>query len=555
MRRLVFLGAGVYCVRLFSDSITVRLGGIEPGNLSQHPPVVHSIRGGYLRRTENELEVRLEAGQKTEKTGKTETDPKSGSSDTVPFKVLPPHKPSPILSPNPSPGTTSAPTPTSAPSTPKPLTETKNCTVVKTMQPLTQAQKEGLLKELGQSDPGAYIEYEYTKALNGVSVCGGSPAKVSGVLEKMGGITVEAVEENKEYTLAYRQTGLPNNFYTTINNSKQLFHLPLLDSFFNRHVRNSYLLKDSALFRWYRNRYLPLTSTKTGQGVDIYILDGNIGSVHKEARGRVEVLNLQKRVEAYAERHATSMITAAIGTNTGLGKEARAILVPVFSTQKSYLSDIMYGLEKVLERARGGRSVVLLPFAGASSHILDGAMKTFHERNIHVVAASGNDGGSSCAYSPGRSKYVLTVGSLSNSFMPEKWSNSGSCTDVYALGNATVGDVGTYNSLSDTYSTHEGTSISAAYTAGYVAQLIQGSPYTIQLIRHTFTSAETLYYVPIPSTPSSQPLINSKFKANSWLCDVMICLIVIYIALAIIVLICKKRNGKAIVYKKRGGRK
>ncbi|KAI5193277.1 hypothetical protein NECID01_2191, partial [Nematocida sp. AWRm77] len=382
--------------------------------------------------------------------------------------------------------------------------------------PLLESQVSALKEKVAAH--GGYVSGVYKHVLHGVSVCGKSStfSSLQDILFGVFGSSLDLVEENKIYNLAYKQEGLPDNFYTLINSRKVLFHVPSLDRVMNKYVRNSYLVKKSLLFKWYRDRYMSLSSVQTGKGITVFVVDGGIGKMHKEVNGRVRVV---KTAEASTDQHATSVITAAGGETTGLAKESLFVLYPVFKMGVGYLSDILAALEHMAPYMQPNRSVLLLSFSGEASFILDEALGHFHDRGIHIVAAAGNNKTSACHFRPGRSKYVVTVGSFSDSLEPEAWSNTGSCVDMYAPGTVTVGV--DKPGKTDRYTTQEGTSLSAAYTAGYIAQMIQAQKVTPSTLKQILENKEELSVVPIPQEESSHPVITGSFEQYVFVYDLL----------------------------------
>ncbi|KAH9387244.1 uncharacterized protein NEMAJ01_2140 [Nematocida major] len=393
------------------------------------------------------------------------------------------------------------------------------CTIAVAEKRVSRRQEFLLRKAL--IERGGYLQYIYRNIFHGISACGGiPPGELEKVLESVSNRAVK-VEASKQYTLAYRQENLPDNFYVTMNSHQKLFRVDWADSLVNAYVRNGYLLRQSSLFQWYRNRYFPLLSNYTGKGITIEVLDGDIGRIHREIQGRVSVI--RKKSQSSPSSHSTAVMTAAGGRTTGLGKESSLILHPVFSFGVAHLPDILSVLDGISTESR---KIILLPFSGEKSPVLDASLKAFYDAKIPVVVSAGNSGESSCEYSPGRSKYTITVGSLSPRGYPERWSNGGECVDVYSPGSATVGEVSEI-SPGTKYGVREGTSISAGYTAGYISVLMESKKATVPEIR-AYLRAQTgtggVPIVPVPNVGSGE-VIESAFSYGNIPADILIVLI------------------------------
>ncbi|KAI5192754.1 hypothetical protein NEMIN01_2199 [Nematocida minor] len=417
-----------------------------------------------------------------------------------------------------------------------------DCIVVKTLAPITEQDQILLRKNLQRY--GSYLQYVYNNIFHGVSICNASKINVSSLLAEISNRPL-SMESNKQYTLSYRQENLPDNFYITINSQQKLFNVKWLDWLVNAYIRNGYVLRQSSLFRWYRNRYFPLLSNYTGKGIKIEVIDGDIGAVHQEIEGRVSVR--RKEAQYQLSSHPTSVMTAAAGITTGLAKDSTLVLHPVFKFGNGYLSDILHTLDGI--SMSDSDKILLLPFSGSKSDLLDSSLGLFYNANIPVVVPAGNNGGSSCEYSPSRSKYTITIGSMSDRLGPEPWSNTGQCTDAYASGSATVGDV---SELSPTvrYAWREGSSISAAYAAGYIALLMQTAPSSVSEIRELLKHGEAFPLLSIPNIGNSSPFISSNFEYNSIGVDIFI-LITPLLIIVCIAALCRRKSKKQFTKKSR----
>ncbi|KAI5157619.1 hypothetical protein NEPAR05_1442 [Nematocida parisii] len=394
--------------------------------------------------------------------------------------------------------------------------DSRNCVVLEIIHHLS-ADQEKQLKESIEKRNG-YLQYVYKNTIEGFSVCNLSEEAIDETLSEINTVKLN-LERNTQYSLAYKQTDLPDNFYTVINSQQRLFNVKWLDSFINRYIRNGYLIKKSSLFRWYRNKYFPLQSNYTGKGVQIEILDADIGVVHKEVSGRVKIV--RKYAQHPPSSHPTSIMTAAAGITTGLAKEARIVLHPVFKFGVADLSDILYVLDGI--SVKENKKIILLPFTGEKSAILDKSLKMFYDANIPVVVAAGNSAESACNYSPSRSKYTITVGSMSDTLYPEVWSNTGECVDTYAPGSATVGEVSEM-SPAVKYRIREGTSLSAAYMAGYLAVLMQSTRVSVSEMREYLTNKLSIHLPMLLTAGESTPFVTSDFVYYSVFIDVCIVL-------------------------------
>jgi len=410
------------------------------------------------------------------------------------------------------------------------------CIVIRTEGQVSSAMEERIQKEC--STQGCTVLYVYKNIFDGITVCGNSTVAIENIARGVFGTQLSEIEHNGVYHLAYKQTELPDNFYTIMNSQKKTLNIDAIDSIVNRYIRNGYIMKKSVLMKWYRDAYMSLTTMSTGKGVTIFVIDGNTKEMHKEIEGRVRIVESKNEV---ADGHAVSVMTAAGGRLTGLAKDAEFVLYPVFKFGIGYLADIVYALDYIAGVAQSKKSVVLMAFAGDRSEIFDTAIRKMYERDIHVVAAAGNSAESACNYSPGASVHAVTVGGVSDTYEPEKWTNTGHCVNVYAPGSATVGTVESAENTKK-YGVREGTSMSAAYTAGYIAQMIQNNAYSTEEIKNMLYTGKAYPMVQIPHEPSSYPVIRGAFAYSSPLYDTLIIVFCITLIIVPVIVIRKKKH-------------
>ncbi|KAK3076388.1 hypothetical protein LTS18_013161, partial [Coniosporium uncinatum] len=113
---------------------------------------------------------------------------------------------------------------------------------------------------------------------------------------------------------------------------------------------------------------------------------------------------------------------------------------------------------------------------GNSSAILNMVQKA-SAAGIHMVAASGNQGISSCSQTPsnigGTQGPVISVGSVGFGSDISSFSNTGTCTDVYAAGESIIS---TWTGGDNVINILDGTSMACPHVAGLVAYLMVEKP-------------------------------------------------------------------------------
>lgn len=98
------------------------------------------------------------------------------------------------------------------------------------------------------------------------------------------------------------------------------------------------------------------------------------------------------------------------------------------------LSSTIRGIQHVIQKESiSNRTGVLnVSLGSVKSEALTYALDLAVQYGVVVVAAAGNEGGSACSWSAGRAKKTITVGATTQSDRISKFSNIGSCVDLFA---------------------------------------------------------------------------------------------------------------------------
>lgn len=227
-------------------------------------------------------------------------------------------------------------------------------------------------------------------------------------------------------------------------------------------------------------RSLPLNGSyeydTTGAGVSIYIVDTGIYSGHSEFGGRVapgfDGMGDGRGTED-CMGHGTHVAAIAAGSTYGVAKDATLVPVRVLNCvgQEGSSSLIIRGLNWIVENHQPGvPAVANMSLVMNPSAAIDAAVRAVIADGVTVVVAAGNDGTiSSCSVSPAREPLAITVNSSTRLDDDSRWSNFGSCSDLYAPGEAILSaDISSPTaSISRT-----GTSMATPHVAGAVARLL-----------------------------------------------------------------------------------
>jgi subtilisin family serine protease len=224
---------------------------------------------------------------------------------------------------------------------------------------------------------------------------------------------------------------------------------------------------------WISNSGGSYTNEKSGDGVDIYVVDTGVRGTHEDLLGRVRELYSYDGLPysilgSVSPTHGTSVAGCAAGTVHGTAKGATIVNCRIdFMT-----STIMKALDKILrdhlDKPDNRPSIV--NFSGSSqSPMIGDLFERLSRYGVVLVAASGNDAEDQPRY-PARNSWVTAVGATNELEDPAYFSNM-KC-DVYAPGQG----ITTASVFSDTSVVIiSGTSFSCPYYAGLLACLLEGS--------------------------------------------------------------------------------
>lgn len=213
---------------------------------------------------------------------------------------------------------------------------------------------------------------------------------------------------------------------------------------------------------------------RTGEGVDIYVMDTGIRLDHSEFSGCVEtVYSYDGKDFEPCKPHGTGTASCAVGKRFGVAKEANLFNVRYKLNRADGIRALDNVLDHHLNKDSNNPSILNMSF-GSSSRIIKDALIYLYHNGIICVAAAGNDDSSRKQY-PASNKFVISVMANNRRDKPSEFTNYSSGNDLFAPGTR----VRAAGAKSDNETTTvSGTSFAAPYTAGVLALIVQGS--TIQ---------------------------------------------------------------------------
>jgi subtilisin family serine protease len=227
-------------------------------------------------------------------------------------------------------------------------------------------------------------------------------------------------------------------------------------------------------------RTLPLsgsyTYTRTGAGVNVYVIDTGIRRTHSQFGGRAlvgfDAIN-DGRNTSDCNGHGTHVAGTIGGSTYGVAKGVRLFAVRVLRCNGSgSTSGVIAGVDWVTSH-RATPAVANMSLGGGVSTALDTAVRNSIAGGVTYAIAAGNANSNAAGQSPARVGEAITVGATTQSDARSSFSNFGSVVDIFAPGSSIVSSWFTSNSATATLS---GTSMASPHVAGVAARYLESTP-------------------------------------------------------------------------------
>jgi subtilisin family serine protease len=218
------------------------------------------------------------------------------------------------------------------------------------------------------------------------------------------------------------------------------------------------------------------TYTRTGSGVNAYVIDTGIRRTHTQFGGRAlggfSAIN-DGGGSSDCNGHGTHVAGTIGGSTYGVAKAVRLYSVRVLNCQGSGSnSGVIAGVDWV--RANHvDPAVANMSLGGLASSALDTAVNNSINAGVTFAVAAGNSNANAVNYSPARVSAAITVGSSTSTDSRSSFSNYGSIVDIFAPGSSIRSAWSTSDTATATIS---GTSMAAPHVAGVAARYLQGAP-------------------------------------------------------------------------------
>jgi subtilisin family serine protease len=218
------------------------------------------------------------------------------------------------------------------------------------------------------------------------------------------------------------------------------------------------------------------TYTRTGSGVNAYIIDTGIRRTHTQFGGRAfagyDAIG-DGRNGSDCNGHGTHVAGTVGGSVHGVAKSVRLYAVRVLNCSGSGTnSGVIAGVDWVT-RNHVKPAVANMSLGGGASSALDTAVRNSIASGVTYAVAAGNSNANAAYYSPARVGEAITVGSSTSSDSRSSFSNYGSVVDIFAPGSSITSAWYTSDTATATIS---GTSMASPHVAGVAARYLQGSP-------------------------------------------------------------------------------
>ncbi len=227
-------------------------------------------------------------------------------------------------------------------------------------------------------------------------------------------------------------------------------------------------------------RDIPLNGSYTynveADSVNVYIIDTGIRTTHHEFGGRAtEAFTVINDGNGARDCHGHGThVAGTVGSITyGVAKQAKLHSIRILDCEGfGYASGAIAGIDWVTAN-HAGLAVANMSLGGSGSMAMDRAIQTSVAAGVTYIVAAGNSNADACNDSPARIAEAITVGATSSNDARARYSNWGSCVDIFAPGSQIKS---TWNANDAAVATISGTSMASPHVAGMAALYLASNP-------------------------------------------------------------------------------
>ncbi len=254
----------------------------------------------------------------------------------------------------------------------------------------------------------------------------------------------------------------------------------------------------------------------TASNVHAYVLDTGIRTTHTAFGGRASwALNTTGDGKNYdCNGHGTHVAGTIGGSHYGVAKGVRLVAVKVLDCNgRGSWTGIIAGIDWVTQHAVKPAVANMSLGAPGSSASLERAVRDSIASGVTYAIASGNEGDDACGFTPARVSQAITVNSSMSNDARSSFSDYGSCTDLFAPGQAITSAWNTSDTATNKIS---GTSMATPHVTGaaalYLADHPAASPVTVQ---DALKEAATPGKITNPGPGSPNLLLNTGVSTSA----------------------------------------
>ncbi|MGW6282735.1 S8 family peptidase [Kribbella sp. NPDC055071] len=241
-------------------------------------------------------------------------------------------------------------------------------------------------------------------------------------------------------------------------------------------------------------RNLPLsasyTYTRTGSGVNAYIIDSGVDPSHPNFGGRATFdFNGLDTNNTDCNGHGTHVAGTIGSASYGVAKSVRLHGVKWLNCSGGGTASAAIAAVDWVTRNAVKPAVANASWNFPANTTLENSLRAMINSGVFLAASAGNTGANSCNLLPRKIETALVTAASTSTDARASYSSTGPCVDVYAPGSDIVSTL-----PGNTTGSYNGTSMATPHVAGVAALYLQTSP--------SATPATVKSYIETNATPN-----------------------------------------------------